>query len=124
MQPLQDQLAASLHISSPPRLVGATELPTLVKSIQNGQLGDVDSGAEGELHERGDLEEGGGPDSITNESSRETEPQFFPPLWLARRTAIYEKLKEQGIKSVSVFTTTNPAPDFTNYFRTWFDFCR
>jgi hypothetical protein len=34
-------------------------------------------------------------------NSNISEPRFFPPLWLTRRTFIYEKLKEQGIKSVS-----------------------
>ncbi|GAA5957932.1 hypothetical protein JCM3765_006209 [Sporobolomyces pararoseus] len=101
VQPLQDHLAASLHISSPPQLVGATELPTLAKTNQNGQLGDVESDSEGEVDLTRDSKEEGGPTSITNESSPEIEPIFFPPLWLARRTAIYEKLKQQGIKSVA-----------------------
>lgn len=102
VEPLQDRLAATtLNFGSPP--LSRTEPSTFDTEPPSSSTGqfelDPNSGNEEEEEVNGDRDVDtagkGGANSNINE------PRFFPPLWLARRTFIYEKLKEQGIKSVS-----------------------
>ncbi|GAA6033511.1 hypothetical protein JCM8097_001432 [Rhodosporidiobolus ruineniae] len=53
-----------------------------------------------------DEEDGGASERGTGQggrSKREKRPYFFPPLWLARRTACVEELRKEGVTSVADF---------------------
>ncbi|GAA5841001.1 hypothetical protein JCM3766R1_006635 [Sporobolomyces carnicolor] len=113
VQPLEEQLAATLRIDgndddgtrfSPPLVADS---PTLaLKSsdkphfFRNALITESDSD-----EEESDLERNGqrrGTSAIDDsEDGGDSSPRFFPPLWLARRTFIFEQLKAQGIKSVA-----------------------
>jgi hypothetical protein len=102
VEPLQDRLAAtSLNSGSPPLIrTEPSTFDTEPPSSSTGQFKlDPNSDNEEEEEANGDRDVGTAGKGGAN--SNISEPRFFPPLWLARRTFIYEKLKEQGIKSVS-----------------------
>ncbi|GAA5902363.1 uncharacterized protein JCM6883_001381 [Sporobolomyces salmoneus] len=109
--PLQEQFAASLHLEEKSSPLSPLEpLSTPENSLKLANDSSIDqsdhfdqNGLDSEPEEGGseDVSRGGGTGAIENSSSSADQPRFFPPLWLARRTFIYEKLKEQGIRSVA-----------------------